>query len=56
MVQDQLARATDRMDLVPREEFEVVRDMAERARQENVDLTKRIAALEKQLAALTNKA
>lgn len=34
------------MDLVPREEFEVVRAMAVKAREENEALAKRIAALE----------
>jgi BMFP domain-containing protein YqiC len=39
------------MDLVSREEFEVVRDMAAIARDENEALEKRIAALEAALAA-----
>lgn len=38
------------MDLVTREEFEAVRDMAVAARDENERLAKRIAALEAQLA------
>lgn len=39
-----------RMDMVRREEFNVVRDMAALARQENERLEQRVAALEKQLA------
>jgi BMFP domain-containing protein YqiC len=38
------------MDLVKREEFEAVREMAVKAREENDALTKRIAELEKKLA------
>ena len=38
------------LDLVTREEFEAVRDMAIAARDENERLAKRIAALEAQLA------
>ena len=37
------------MDLVQREEFDAVRDMAARAREENESLKKRIAALEAKL-------
>ncbi|MCS6921993.1 MAG: accessory factor UbiK family protein [Elioraea sp.] len=37
-----------RLDLVTREEFEVVREMAQRAREENDRLAARIAALEGQ--------
>ncbi len=38
------------MDLVQREEFEAVREMAVKAREENDALIKRIAELEKKLA------
>ncbi|WP_273689456.1 accessory factor UbiK family protein [Ketogulonicigenium vulgare] len=38
-------------DLVTREEFEAVRAMATRAREENIALAARIAALEAQIAA-----
>lgn len=38
------------MDLVTREEFEVVRDMAKEARAENELLVRRITEIEKQLA------
>jgi BMFP domain-containing protein YqiC len=47
----QLDRLVISMDLVSREEFEAVRDMAARAREENEALEKRIAALEARLAA-----
>jgi BMFP domain-containing protein YqiC len=39
------------MDLVKREEFDVVKDMASKARTENEELKARIAALEAKLAA-----
>ena len=45
----QAERFLGEMDLVQREEFEAVRDMAARAREENESLKKRIAALETQL-------
>ena len=38
------------MDMVSREEFEAVREMAARAREENDKLTARIAALEAKLS------
>lgn len=38
------------MDFVPREEFEAVRAMAQKAREENDALAKRIAVLEAKLA------
>ena len=38
------------MDLVPREEFDAVRDMAQKAREENDRLEARIEALEAKLA------
>jgi BMFP domain-containing protein YqiC len=41
------------MDLVQREEFEAVREMAVKAREENEALAARIAALEARLAGLT---
>jgi len=40
------------MDLVKREEFDVVREMASRAREENEALGTELAALKKQFAAL----
>jgi BMFP domain-containing protein YqiC len=46
----QLERMMAGMDLVSREEFEAVREMAARARDENERLSTRIAALEARLA------
>jgi len=46
----QLERMMAGMDLVSREEFEAVREMAGRARDENEKLSARIAALEARLA------
>ena len=41
------------MDVVPREDFEVVKAMAQKAREENEALALRVAALESLLAAKT---
>ena len=46
----QVERLLNSMDLVKREEFEVVQDMAIRAREENDALAARLAVLEAQLA------
>ena len=46
----QLERMMAGMDLVSREEFEAVREMASRARDENESLAARIAALEAKLS------
>jgi BMFP domain-containing protein YqiC len=46
----QMERFVGNMDLVKREEFEVVREMASQARQENEALKQRIADLEAALA------
>jgi BMFP domain-containing protein YqiC len=43
------------MDVVQREEFEAVKEMAARAREENERLALRVAALEAELAALRAK-
>jgi BMFP domain-containing protein YqiC len=48
-VRDQFARILDGMDLVRREEFDAVKAMAAKAREENEALTQRIAALEARL-------
>lgn len=48
-VRDQLARILDGMELPNREEFEVVKAMAVKAREENEELRARIAALEARL-------
>ncbi len=44
------------MDVVQREEFEAVKEMATKAREQNEQLTQRVAALEAELAALRGKA
>jgi BMFP domain-containing protein YqiC len=46
-IQAQLERLLNSMDLVKREEFEAVRDMAVKAREENDALSARLAELEK---------
>ena len=45
----QIERLVADMDLVKREEFDVVREMASKARSENTALKKRIVELEKRL-------
>lgn len=49
LVRTQLERAMAGMDVVQREEFEAVKDMAAKAREENERLQERIAALEARL-------
>lgn len=46
----QMERFVADMDLVKREEFDVVKEMASKAREENEALKKRVAALEEKLA------
>jgi len=46
LFRQRLERLLDRMDLVPREEFDAVKAMAAKARAENVALGKRLAILE----------
>lgn len=50
MAAEQVRRMAERLELVTREEFEVVRDLAEKARLENEALKVRIEALEAQEA------
>jgi len=50
-MRSQLERLLNSMDLVKREEFEAVRDMAIKAREENDALTARLDALEQKLSA-----
>lgn len=47
----QMERLIQDMNLVRREEFDVVKEMASKARAENDELSKRVAALEAQLKA-----
>ncbi len=49
LVQSQVERVLNNMNIVKREEFDVVRDMAEKARSENERLEKQIAELEAKL-------
>ncbi len=51
LARSQLERLMSGMDIVSREEFEAVREMAALARAENERLEARIAALEQRLAA-----
>jgi len=51
LIQAQMERLINNMDLVKREEFEVVKAMASRAREENDALSQRLAALEAKLNA-----
>lgn len=49
LVQSQMERVLNNMELVKREEFEAVKAMAAKAREENEALSGRIAALEAKL-------
>jgi BMFP domain-containing protein YqiC len=53
VLRGQLERLLAGMDLVSREEFEAARQMAVNARQENENLSARIALLEEKLARMT---
>jgi BMFP domain-containing protein YqiC len=50
LVKQRLEATLADLDVVPREDFEVVRDMARAAREENEALKKRLDALEAKLA------
>ncbi len=52
LLKAQAERLLRELDLVEREEFEAVKEMAVRAREENERLSARIAALESEIAAL----
>ena len=52
LVRQQAERILGQMDLVQREEFDVVQDMARKAREENDALKKQLEALEQKIAAL----
>ncbi len=49
LMRQQAERLIAQMDLVPREDFDVVREMAQKAREENDALKARIEALEAKL-------
>lgn len=51
LIRQQMERFTSGMDMVSRDEFEAVRDMAAKARAENEVLAKRLADLESRLGA-----
>ncbi len=51
-IRERIERLVVEMDLVPREEFEAVREMLARAREEQERLAERVAALEERLQAL----
>jgi len=51
----QAERMLNSMDIVQREEFEAVREMATKARAENQKLAKTVEALEKRIAQLEGK-
>jgi BMFP domain-containing protein YqiC len=55
LIRTQAERMIDQMDLVTREEFDVVKAMAARARSDSEKLEKRIAALEAALAKTNTK-
>jgi len=55
LVQQRLERVLADMDLVRREEFEAVEAVAIKAREEQEALEKRVAAMEKKLAARSRK-
>lgn len=50
---NQAERVLNDLEVVQREEFDAVRDMAAKARQENDELRSQVAALEEKVAALT---
>ncbi|WP_259780909.1 accessory factor UbiK family protein [Aestuariispira ectoiniformans] len=50
LVKDRIERVMMEMDLVPREEFDAVKAMAAKAREENEQLAARIDELEQKLA------
>ncbi len=50
LIQSQMERLLNNMELVKREDFEVVKAMAQKAREENEALSRRLAAVEAKLA------
>ncbi|HMT15020.1 MAG TPA: accessory factor UbiK family protein [Aestuariivirga sp.] len=50
LVQAQVERVLNNLNVVKREDFDVVRDMAEKARAENEALAQRLDALEQRLS------
>ena len=56
LVRSQAERVLNDLDMVPREEFDVVRDMAVKAREENERLSERVAELEARIDKLSTPA
>lgn len=56
LIQAQMERVLGNMELVKREEFDMVKAMAAKAREENEALSQRIAVLEGKLAAAPESA
>ena len=52
-VRERVERWLAEMDMVPREEFEAIKELAQKARAEQEDLTAKVAALEQKLAAMS---
>ncbi|MBL6936062.1 MAG: accessory factor UbiK family protein, partial [Alphaproteobacteria bacterium] len=46
VMRQQFEKVLDKMDLIPREDFEAVRTMAAKARDQQEELVKRVAVLE----------
>jgi BMFP domain-containing protein YqiC len=51
-LRERVERWLAEMDMVPREEFEAIKELAQKARAEQEDLTAKVAALEQKLAAM----
>ncbi len=49
VMRQQFEKVLDKMDLIPREDFEAMRTMAAKARDQQEELVKRVAVLEKKL-------
>lgn len=56
LIQAQMERVLNNMELVKREEFEAVKAMAQKAREENDALSARLAALEARLQSVSESA
>jgi BMFP domain-containing protein YqiC len=52
-LRERVERWLAEMDMVPREEFEAIKELAQKARAEQEDLTAKVAALEQKLAAMS---
>ncbi len=52
-LRERVERWLTEMDMVPREEFEAIKEIAQKARAEQEDLSAKVAALELRLAAVT---